>query len=202
MFPLGKDTTEYRLLTKDHVSVKKFEGKDMLMVAPGALTILAEQAFRDTSHLLRPAHLKKLAAIFDDPESSDNDRYVANELVKNAVISAEGEYPLCQDTGTAIIMGKKGQQVWTEFCEEEALSRGVYNAYVKKNLRYSQNSPFTMYEEKNTGSNLPAQIDLYATPGEEYSFLFVAKGGGSANKTFLYQETKAVLTPETLMQFM
>lgn len=202
MFPLGKDSTEYRLLTKDHVLVKKFEGKEILVVASEALTILTEQAFRDTSHLLRPAHLEKLAAIFADPESSDNDRYVASELVKNAVISAQGEFPLCQDTGTAIIMGKKGQQVWTDFCEEEALSRGVFNAYVKNNLRYSQNSPFTMYEEKNTGCNLPAQIDLYATQGDAYSFLFVAKGGGSANKTFLYQETKAVLTPDNLMEFM
>ena len=202
MFPLGNDTTEYRLLSNDHVSVQKFAGKEMLVVAPEALSTLAEQAFRDTSHLLRPAHLEKLAAIFDDPESTDNDKYVARELVKNAVISAEGEFPLCQDTGTAIIMGKKGQQVWTDFCEKEALSRGVYNAYVNNNLRYSQNSPFTMYEETNTGCNLPAQIDLYATPGEEYSFLFVAKGGGSANKTFLYQETKAVLTPENLLEFM
>ncbi len=202
MFPLGKDTTEYRLLTKDHVWVKAFEGKEMLMVAPEALTLLAEQAFRDTSHLLRPAHLAKLAAIFDDPEGSDNDKYVAGELVKNAVIAAEGEFPLCQDTGTAIIMGKKGQQVWTDFCEEEALSRGVFNAYVNNNLRYSQNSPFSMYQEKNTGCNLPAQIDLYATPGDAYTFLFVAKGGGSANKVYLYQETKAVLTPENLMNFM
>ena len=202
MFPLGKDTTEYRLLTTEHVLVKEFEGKEMLVVAPEALTLLTEQAFRDTSHLLRPAHLEKLAAIFDDPESSDNDKYVASELVKNAVISAEGQFPLCQDTGTAIIMGKKGQQVWTDFCEEEALSKGVFNAYVNNNLRYSQNSPFTMYEEKNTGCNLPAQIDLYAIPGAAYSFLFVAKGGGSANKTFLYQETKAVLTPENLMRFM
>jgi len=202
MFPLGKDTTEYRLLTKDHVWVKTFEGKEMLMVAPEALTLLAERAFRDTSHLLRPAHLEKLAAIFDDPESSDNDKYVASELVKNAVIAAEGEFPLCQDTGTAIIMGKKGQQVWTDFCEEEALSKGVFNAYLKNNLRYSQNTPLSMYEEKNTGCNLPAQIDLYTTSGDAYSFLFVAKGGGSANKTYLYQETKAVLTPENLMDFM
>ena len=202
MFPLGKDKTEYRLLTKEHVLVKEFEGREILMVAPKALTLLAEQAFRDTSHLLRPAHLAKLAAIFDDPQSSDNDKYVASELVKNAVIAAEGEYPLCQDTGTAIIMGKKGQQVWTNFCEEEALSRGVFNAYVRNNLRYSQNAPLSMYEEKNTGCNLPAQIDLYATPGGEYSFLFVAKGGGSANKVSLYQETKAVLTPKNLMNFM
>lgn len=202
MFPLGKDKTEYRLLTKEHVLVKQFDGREILMVAPEALTLLAEQAFRDTSHLLRSAHLEKLAAIFADPESSDNDKYVASELVKNAVIAAEGEYPLCQDTGTAIIMGKKGQQVWTDFCEEEALSRGVFNAYVKNNLRYSQNTPLSMYEEKNTGCNLPAQIDLYATPGGEYTFLFVAKGGGSANKVYLYQETKAVLTPENLMNFM
>ncbi len=202
MFPLGKDTTEYRLLTKDHVSVKTFEGKEVVMVEPEALTLLSEQAFKDASHMLRPAHMEKVGAIFEDPESSANDKYVAGELVKNAVIAAEGEFPLCQDTGTAIIMGKKGQQVWTTGNEGEALSKGVFNAYTKNNLRYSQNAPLTMFEEKNTGCNLPAQIDLYATDGDAYKFLFVAKGGGSGNKTYLYQETKAVLTPEKLMTFM
>lgn len=201
MFPLGEDTTEYRLLTKDHVAVKSFEGKDILSVAPEGLTLLAEQAFKDVSHLLRPAHLAKVAAIFEDPEASDNDKYVAKELVRNAVIAAEREFPLCQDTGTAIIMGKKGQRVWTDFCEGEALSKGVFNAYTKSNLRYSQNAPLNMFDEKNTGTNLPAQIDLYATEGDAYKFLFLAKGGGSANKTYLYQETKAVLNPDSLMKF-
>ncbi len=151
---------------------------------------------------MRPAHLKQLKAILDDPESSDNDRYVALEMLKNAVISADGIFPMCQDTGTAIVMGKKGQRVWTGYCDEEAISKGIYNAYTLKNLRYSQNAPLTMFEEKNTGCNLPAQIELYAEEGDEYNFLFIAKGGGSANKTYLYQETKAVLTPEKLEAFM
>ncbi|MCP4352015.1 MAG: fumarate hydratase [Desulfobacterales bacterium] len=202
MFPLEQDKTEYRLLTKEHVSVKSFEGKDILAVEPQGLTLVAEQAFKDVSHLLRPSHLGLLAKILDDPDSSDNDRYVALEMLKNAVISAEGEFPMCQDTGTAIVMGKKGQQVWTGFCDEEALSKGIFNAYTKNNLRYSQNAPLTMFEEKNTGSNLPAQLELYATEGDAYKFLFIAKGGGSANKTYLFQETKAVLSPETLVNFM
>jgi fumarate hydratase class I len=164
--------------------------------------LLAEQAFKDVSHLLRPSHLKQLAGIFNDPHSSVNDRYVALELLKNAVISAEGVFPMCQDTGTAIVIGKKGQRVWTDFSDEETLSRGIYNAYTKGNLRYSQNAPLSMYEEKNSGNNLPAQIELYAAGGDEYRFLFIAKGGGSANKTYLYQETKAVLTPEKLTAFM
>ncbi|QTA91726.1 fumarate hydratase [Desulfonema magnum] len=201
MFPLGKDTTEYRMLTKDHVSLKSFEGKDILKIDPEGLTLLSEQAFRDVSHLLRSSHLELLAKIFDDPESSDNDRYVALEMLKNAVISAGGVFPLCQDTGTAIVMGKKGHQVWTDFSDEEFLAKGVYNAYTTNNLRYSQNAPLTMYEEKNTGCNLPAQIELYATEGDAYKFLFMAKGGGSANKSYLYQETKALLTPETLSAF-
>jgi len=150
---------------------------------------------------LRPAHLKKVAAILDDPEASKNDRLVALEMLKNAVISAEMEFPMCQDTGTAIVMGKKGQQIWANFNESEAISKGVYNAYVMNNLRYSQNAPLSMFEEKNTGCNLPAQIDLYATPGDAYKFLFVAKGGGSGNKVYLYQETKAVLNPDTLKKF-
>ncbi|OQY55207.1 MAG: fumarate hydratase [Desulfobacteraceae bacterium 4572_88] len=201
MFPLGEDTTEYRLLTNDHVSVTSFESKEVLKVAPEGLTLLAEQAFKDIAHLLRPSHLELLAKIFDDPESSDNDRFVGLEMLKNAVIASDGIFPMCQDTGTAIVMGKKGQQVWTGFSEEEAISKGVFNAYTKNNLRYSQNAPLTMYEEKNTGCNLPAQIELYATQGDAYKFLFIAKGGGSANKTYLYQETKALLNPESLMAF-
>ena len=202
MFPLGDDDTKYRLLTKDYVSVKSFQGTEIITIAPEAFTLLAEQAFKDVSHLLRPTHLKLLRAILDDPESSENDRYVALEMLKNAVIAAEGIFPMCQDTGTAIVIGKKGQQIWTDFSEEEALSRGVYNAYTTNNLRYSQLAPLTMYDEKNTGCNLPAQIELYAAQGDRYNFLFMAKGGGSANKTFLYQETKAILFPEKLVSFM
>ncbi len=202
MFPLEKDATRYRLLSRGHISVSPFEGMEILKIAPEALTLLAQEAFRDVSHLLRPAHLSQVAAILKDPEASENDRLVAVEMLKNAVISAEMEFPLCQDTGTAIIMGKKGQQVWTNFNEEEALSRGVYNAYTQNNLRYSQNAPLSMFEEKNTGCNLPAQIDLYAVGGAEYRFLFAAKGGGSANKSYLYQETKAVLNPDSLKKFM
>ena len=202
MFPLGEDTTEYRLLTKDHVSSLAFEGAEILKIAPEGLTLLAEQAFKDVSHLLRPSHLALLAKILDDPESSDNDRYVALEMLKNAVISAEGVFPMCQDTGTAVVIGKKGQQVWTGFSDEEALSKGIFNAYTTNNLRYSQNAPLTMFDEKNTGCNLPAQLELYATEGDTYKFLFMAKGGGSANKTYHYQETKATLTPEKLVSFM
>ncbi|AOY58608.1 MULTISPECIES: fumarate hydratase [Desulfococcus] len=202
MFPLGEDPTEYRLLTRDHISVKSFEGKPMLIVEPEGLTLLAEQAFRDVSHLLRPSHLEQVAAILDDPEASKNDRFVALEMLKNAVISAEMAFPLCQDTGTAVIMGKKGQQVWTDFNEEEALSRGVFNTYTQTSLRYSQNAPLDMYTEKNTGCNLPAQIDIHAVKGDAYKFLFIAKGGGSANKTYLYQETKAVLHPDTLSAYL
>ncbi len=202
MFQLGKDTTEYRELTKKHVSTAAFEGKEILKVEPEGLTLLAEQAFRDAAFLLRPSHLEQLQAILDDPEASDNDKYVALELLQNAIISAEGIFPMCQDTGTAIVMGKKGQQVWTGGGDEEALSRGVFNTYTKNYLRYSQNAPLTMYEEKNTGSNLPAQIDIAAVDGDAYKFLFVAKGGGSSNKTYLFQETKAVLNPETLPKFL
>ena len=202
MFPTGDDTTEYRLLTQEHVSLKSFEGTEILKIAPDGLTLLAEQSFKDVSHLMRSSHLKLLAKILDDPESSSNDRFVALEMLKNAVISSEGVLPMCQDTGTAIVIGKKGQQVWTGFSDEEALSRGIFNAYTKNNLRYSQNAPLTMYDEINTGCNLPAQIELYSTSGDAYHFLFIAKGGGSANKTFLYQETKAVLTPKNLLNFM
>ncbi len=202
MFPLSEDVTEYRQLTRENVSVLTLDGKEFLQVEPEALTLLAEQAFTDVAHLLRPSHLAFLAKILKDPEASGNDRYVAQEMLKNAVISAEGIFPMCQDTGTAIIIGKKGQQIITGICDEEALSRGVYNAYTTKNLRYSQNAPLNMYEEKNTGCNLPAQIDLYASQGSAYSFLFIAKGGGSANKTYLYQETKAILTPNNLVAFL
>ena len=198
MFPLTEDTAEYRLLTRNHVTTTSWNGRHMLQVDPEGLTVLAEAAFKDVSHLLRATHLQQLKKILDDPESSDNDRYVALEMIKNAVISADGVFPMCQDTGTAIIMGKKGEKVWTGGGDEAALSKGVFNAYTRHNLRYSQNAPLTMFEEKNTGCNLPAQIDLHAVDGDAYSFLFIAKGRRSANKTYLYQETKAVLTPERL----
>ena len=202
MFSLGEDTTEYRLLTDQYVSLKTFEDSEILKIAPKGLELLAEQALTDVSHLLRPSHLKLVAKILDDRKSSDNDRYVALEMLKNAVIAADREFPMCQDTGTAVVIGKKGQQVWTGFLDEKVISRGIFNAYTKNNLRYSQNAPLTMYDEKNTGCNLPAQIELYATRGGDYKFLFIAKGGGSANKTYLYQETKALLTPENLINFM
>jgi fumarate hydratase class I len=202
MFPLGKDDTGYRLLTNKFVAISDFEGNTIVKISPEGLTFLAEEAFKDVSHLLRASHLKQLSHILEDAESSENDRYVALEMLKNAVISAEGIFPMCQDTGTAIVLGKKGQQVWTGFSDEEAISRGIFKAYTKNNLRYSQNAPLSMYEEKNTGCNLPAQIEIYATEGDSYKFLFIAKGGGSANKTFLFQETKATLTPEKLLDFM
>jgi fumarate hydratase, class I len=202
MFPLGKDDTPYRKLTDRYVSTVSLEGQAVLKIEPEGLTVLAEAAFRDVSHLYRPSHLASLAKILDDPESSENDRFVAAEMLKNAVIAAEMAFPMCQDTGTAIIMGKKGQQVWTGGGDEAALSKGVFNAYTQSYLRYSQNAPLTMYEEKNTACNLPAQIDIFATDGDAYTFLMMAKGGGSANKTYLYQETKAVLNPEALVDFM
>jgi fumarate hydratase class I len=202
MFPLGKDDTPYRKLTDQYLSTVTLDGQEVLKIDPEGLTALAEAAFIDLSHLYRPSHLASLAKILEDPASSENDRFVAAEMLKNAVIAAEMEFPMCQDTGTAIIMGKKGQKVWTGGGDEAALSKGVFNAYTQSNLRYSQNAPLTMYEEKNTASNLPAQIDLFATDGDAYTFLMMAKGGGSANKTYLYQETKAVLNPETLVEFM
>lgn len=202
LFSIGEDNTEYRLLTDQYVSESTFNGKKVLIVEPEALELLAEQAFKDVSHMLRPSHLALLQQIFKDPEASENDRLVALEMVKNAVIAAEMEFPLCQDTGTAIIMGKKGQQVWADFSNEKMLSRGVFNAYTRNNLRYSQNASLSMFDEKNTGCNLPAQIELYATEGDAYKFLFIAKGGGSANKTYLFQETKAVLNPDSLHTFM
>lgn len=200
-FPLGEDTTQYRLLSTEGIGTAEFEGKTVLKVAPEALTFLTAQAFRDCSFTLRAKHLEQVAAILDDQEASDNDRYVATTLLKNAEIAAEGILPFCQDTGTAIVMAKKGQQVWSEGNDAESISRGVYDCYTKENLRYSQSAPLSMFEEKNTGTNLPAQIDLYATTGGEYNFLFVAKGGGSANKTFLFQETRALLNPKSLEKF-
>ncbi len=200
-FPLGADETEYRLLSKEGVSTASFEGQEILKVAPEALAYVAQQAMHDCSFMLRPKHLAQVAAILDDPEASQNDRYVALTLLKNAEIAAQGILPFCQDTGTAIVMGKKGQQVWTGADDAEWLSKGVYECYTKENLRYSQTAALDMYKEVNTGTNLPAQIDLYATKGAEYKFLFVAKGGGSANKTFLYQETKALLNPKSLEKF-
>ena len=202
MFPLKEDTTEYRRITDKYVSMQSFQEHEILKIESHGLTLLAEQAFTDVSHFLRSSHLALLAKILDDPESSDNDRYVAREMLKNAIISAQGVFPMCQDTGTAIVLGKKGQQVWTGYCDEKALSKGIFNAYTKNNFRYSQNAPLSMFDEVNTGCNLPAQIELYATQGDSYDFLFIAKGGGSANKTYLYQETKATLSPGKLMSFM
>jgi fumarate hydratase class I len=200
-FPHAEDTTEYRLLTKDFVSTTKFDGKDVVKVDPAALTYLTHQAFRDESFLLREKHLKQVAAILDDPEASDNDRYVALTMLRNAEVSAEGILPFCQDTGTATVIGKKGQHVWTGADDAEFIARGVFETYTQENLRYSQNAALDMFKEVNTGTNLPAQIDLYATGGDSYDFLFIAKGGGSANKTFLFQETRALLTPEGLRKF-
>ncbi len=202
MFPVTEDPTTYRLLAEDHVSTAAFDGTQIVKVTPQGLTELAETAFKDVSHLLRTSHLAQLRKIIEDPESSGNDRYVALEMLKNAVISADFIFPMCQDTGTAIIMGKKGQRVWTDFSDEAALSRGVFNAYTKNNLRYSQNAPLSMYEEVNTKCNLPAQIDIHAVEGNQYKFLFMAKGGGSANKTYLFQETKAILHPEKLVAYL
>ena len=201
-FPLGKDETEYYLLTKDHVSVSKFEGETIVKVESDGLTKLAQAALRDTSFMLRTEHVKQVAAILNDSEASENDKYVALSLLRNADVSAKGELPFCQDTGTATIVAKKGQQVWTDGKDEEALSKGVYKTYTEENLRYSQTIPLDMYKEKNSGTNLPAQIDIYATGGDEYKFIFIAKGGGSANKTTLYQETKALLNPEKLEKFL
>ena len=201
IFPLGPDTTEYRKITNDHVSIEQHSGRSIIKIEPEALTTLAEHAFRDISHLLRPSHLAQLRSILEDKEASKNDHFVAMELLKNANIAAAGVLPMCQDTGTAIIMGKKGQNIFTGFDDEKALAEGVFNTYVNHNLRYSQLAPMDMFNEKNTGTNLPAQIELYATTGENYKFMFVQKGGGSANKTFLYQETKAVLNPNTLKSF-
>jgi fumarate hydratase class I len=202
MLPLGPDETPYRKLTSDHVSTFQAAGQTFLKVEPEALTLLARQAMRDISHLLRPGHLAQLRAILDDREASSNDKFVALELLKNANIAASGVLPSCQDTGTAIVMGKKGQQVWTGGGDEAALARGIFETYATANLRYSQLAPLDMFKEANTGSNLPAQIEIYATDGDAYKFLFFAKGGGSANKSLLFQETKALLNPQSLMKFL
>lgn len=202
MFQLGKDDTKYYLLTKDYVSEGEFEGHKILKVQPEALTLLAKQAFHDTNFMLRRAHNEQVAKILKDPEATDNDKYVALSFLRNAEVAAKGELPFCQDTGTAIIHGEKGQAVWTGFCDEEALSLGVFQTYTTDSLRYSQNAPLSMYEEKNTKCNLPAQIDIEAVEGNEYNFLCVVKGGGSANKSYLYQETKAILNPKTLVPYL
>jgi fumarate hydratase, class I len=202
LLPLGEDTTPYRLLTNEHVEVKQAFGKQFIQVGPEALQRLTSEAMRDIAHLLRPGHLAQLRRILDDPEASPNDRFVALDLLKNANIAAGGILPMCQDTGTAIIMGKRGQYVLTDGHDEEAISRGVFDTYLTSNLRYSQLAPLDMYREVNTKTNLPAQIELYAYKGDEYHFLFMAKGGGSANKSYLYQETKALLNPESLMSFL
>jgi fumarate hydratase, class I len=201
-FPVGKDQTEYYLLTKEHVSVSGFEGKEVLKVSAEGLTLLANTAMRDVSFLLRPAHQKQVAAILSDPEATENDKYVALTMLRNAEVSAKGILPFCQDTGTATVFAKKGNQVWTDGADEEALSLGIYKTYTEENLRYSQTIPLDMYKEKNSGCNLPAQIDIMAGHGAEYKFLFIAKGGGSQNKTYLFQETKALLNPDTLEKFL
>ncbi|MBL9201968.1 MAG: fumarate hydratase [Opitutaceae bacterium] len=199
--PLAGDDTVYRLLSKDGVSAAAFEGREILKVAPEAVAFLTQQAFHDTSFFLRTSHLQQVAAILDDPEASANDRYVALTLLKNAEIAAEGILPMCQDTGTAAVFAKKGQQVWTGANDAEWISRGIYDCYTKENLRYSQTAPLDMWKEVNTATNLPAQIDIHATEGAKYEFLFVAKGGGSANKMFLFQETKALLNPKSFEKF-
>ncbi len=201
-FPLGLDTTNYRLLTREFVSVSVFQGKDVLIVEPEALSFLANQAMREVSFLLRPGHLEQVSAILADPESSPNDRGVAVAMLRNAEVAAQFELPLCQDTGTAAVVAKKGGQVWTGVKDEAYISRGICKTYIEENLRYSQTVALNMYDEENSGNNMPAQIDLYATDGMEYTFLFVAKGGGSANKTMLYQETKALLNPAALEKFL
>lgn len=203
-FPLyekAKDTTEYRQLSKDYVKTELFQGREILIIDPKALTLLAEECFKDISHLLRTSHLEKLSSILKDPEASDNDRFVALDLIKNAIIAAEGQFPSCQDTGTAIIIGKKGELTQTGVDDLQYLSEGVYNTFQKCNLRFSQLAPLSFYEEKNTGTNLPAQIDIYSQSGNEYHFLMLAKGGGSANKTYLFQKTKAVLNPKGFETF-
>ncbi len=201
MFELSKEDTQYRLLTKEHVKVKLLDGQEVLCIEPQALTLLASQAFHDINYFLRPAHLKQVAAILDDPEASDNDRMVALTMLKNADVSSKGVLPFCQDTGTAAIIGKKGHAVWS-VGDEAALSQGVYDAYTENNLRYSQNAPLNMFDDNNTNTNLPAQLDLMSCDGNDYNFLFIAKGGGSANKSMLYQETRAVLNPKSLVDYL
>lgn len=200
-FPIEKDTTKYRLLTKDFVSTVEADGRKILKVAPEGLELLAKEAFADVSFYLRASHLEKVKAILEDPEATDNDRFVAHTMLINQVVSAEGELPTCQDTGTAIVIGKKGENVYTGVNDAKHISKGIYDTFLNRNLRYSQVVPFNMLEEKNTGTNLPGQIDIYAEEGNKYEFLFITKGGGSANKTFLYQQTKALLTDEALTKF-
>ena len=201
LLPLGEDSTPYRLLTSDHVSSGTFEGRDILKVDTEGLILLADQAIRDSSHLLRPEHLAQLRKILDDPEASDNDRFVAMEMLKNANISAGGILPMCQDTGTIIVTGKKGNRVWTEGDDESAISQGTMNAFLSTNLRYSQQAPLDMFTESNTRTNLPAQIEIYADRGDEYKLMFMTKGGGSANKSLLFQETRALLNEERFLEF-
>jgi len=201
LYEKQKDTTQYRKISSDHVSVQKLGDKEILVIAPEALELIAQEALSDVSHLLRAAHLEKLERILNDPEASANDRFVAVDLLKNAIIAAQMEFPSCQDTGTAIVVGKKGERVFTGFDDKEFLSKGVFNTYQKRNLRFSQMAPVTFFDEKNTGTNLPAQIDIYSEQGDEYNFLFLAKGGGSANKSYLHQKTKAVLNPEGFEKF-
>ena len=200
-FPVLKDETKYRLITKEFVSVKEVDGRKFLKVEPEGLGMLAREAFTDVSFFMRASHLEKLAKILDDPEATDNDKFVAYTMLMNQVISAEGELPSCQDTGTAIVIGKKGENVFTGANDAKYISKGIFDTYGNKNLRYSQIVPLSMFEEKNTGTNLPAQIDIYSEEGNEYQFLFIAKGGGSANKSFLYQQTKSLLTEENLVKF-
>ena len=202
MFPIGDDETPYRKLTSEHIGIGKFGSETVLKIAPEAITLLTAEAFHDTSHLLRPGHLQQLSNILDDSEASDNDRFVALDLLKNANIAAGGVLPMCQDTGTAIVMAKKGQRVWTGGGDEAAIAQGVLKTYTENNLRYSQVAPLDLFKEQNTGNNLPAQIEIYADEGDAYKFLFIAKGGGSANKTFLYQETKALLNEDSLTRFL
>lgn len=202
MFPMSADKTEYYHLTSDYVKVENWGGHEVLVVDPEALTVLARQATHDNAFMLRREHNEMVAKILHDPEASQNDKFVALTMLRNAEVAAKGQLPFCQDTGTAICIGKKGQNVYTGGGDEERISKGVYDTYTQNNLRYSQNAPLNMYDEVNTGCNLPAQIDLYAIDGDEYKFLFVAKGGGSANKTYLYQETKALINPKTLLPFL
>jgi fumarate hydratase class I len=200
-FQIEKDTTKYRLLTKDYVKLIETEGRKILNVDPRGLELLAETAVSDLSFFLRRSHLEKLAAILDDPEATDNDRFVAYMMIRNSVISAKEDLPWCQDTGTAIVIGKKGEDVWTGVNDALYLSKGIYETFKDKNLRYSQVIPISMFDEKNSGTNLPAQIDIYSAEGNSYEFLFITKGGGSANKTFLYQQTKSLLNEESLVKF-